>query len=97
MALKNLGHKSHIQLAHEVLTDRELEVMCLMATGKGLSYVAEILGLSPKTVSTHRNNVMKKMSWQNNTEMMFYAIRKGLVKEEFPEKEHPLAREAMGR
>ena len=30
---------------------------------------------------------MKKMGWQNNAEMMFYAIRKGLVKEEFPEKE----------
>ena len=87
MALKNLGHKSHIQIAHEVLTDRKLEVMCFMASGKGLSYVAEILHLSPKTVSTHRNNVMKKMGWQNNAEMMFYAIRKGLVKEEFPEKE----------
>jgi two-component system, NarL family, invasion response regulator UvrY len=91
MALKSLRHKSHIQMAHEVLTDRELEVMCLMASGKGLSYVAEILRLSPKTVSTHRNNVMKKMGWQNNAEMMFYAIRKGLVKEEFPEREHSLA------
>jgi two-component system, NarL family, invasion response regulator UvrY len=38
MALNNLGHKSHIQLAHEVLTDRELEVICLMASGKGLSF-----------------------------------------------------------
>ena len=90
MALQNMGHKSHIELAHEVLSDRELEVMCLMASGKGLSFVAEILCLSPKTISTHRNNVMKKMGWQNNAEMMFYAIRKGLVKEEFPEKEQCL-------
>ena len=90
MAMNNMGHKSHIQLAHEVLSDRELGVMCLMASGKGLSYVAEILSLSPKTVSSHRNNVMKKMGWQNNAEMMFYAICKGLVKEEFPEKEQCL-------
>jgi len=90
MAMNNIGHKSHIQLAHEILSDRELGVMCLMASGKGLSYVAEILSLSPKTVSSHRNNVMKKMGWQNNAEMMFYAIRKGLVKEEFPEKEQYL-------
>jgi len=60
MAMNNIGHKSHIRLAHEVLSDRELGVMCLMASGKGLSYVAEILSLSPKTVSSHRNNVMKK-------------------------------------
>ena len=90
MAMNNIGHKSHIQLAHEILSDRELGVMCLMASGKGLSYVAEIRILSPKTVSSHRNNVMKKMGWQNNAEMMFYAIRKGLVKEEFPEKEQYL-------
>ncbi len=82
MAMTNLGHKPQMQLAHEILSDRELEVMCLMASGKGLTDVAQVLSLSPKTISTHRNNVMKKMGWQNNAEMMFYAIRKGLIKEE---------------
>ena len=84
IAIKNLGINPRIQLPHEVLTDREWEVMSLMASGKALSGVAQVLNLSPKTVSTHRNNVMKKMGWQNNAEMMFYAIRNGLVKEEHP-------------
>ncbi len=84
ITIKNLGHQPQIQLPHEVLTDREWEVMILMASGKALSRVAQTLNLSPKTISSHRNNVMKKMGWQNNAEMMFYAIRKGLVKEEHP-------------
>jgi two-component system, NarL family, invasion response regulator UvrY len=84
ITIKNLGHQPQMQLPHEVLTDREWEVMILMASGKALSRVAQALNLSPKTISTHRNNVMKKMGWQNNAEMMFYAIRKGLVKEEHP-------------
>lgn len=62
------------------LTDREFQVMCQMAAGKSPFEVAELLNLSPKTVSTHRNNILRKMNWQNNAQLMFYAMKKGLVK-----------------
>lgn len=61
-------------VSHEVLSDREYQVMCLMSSGKTLSEVADELCLSPKTVSTYRNNIMEKMGWKNNAQMMSYCL-----------------------
>lgn len=65
---------------HETLSDREFQVLCMIATGKGLTEIAEDLDLSVKTVSTHRTRMLKKMRLRNNAELIHYAIRNDLVK-----------------
>ena len=64
---------------HERLSDRELEVMKMIASGKSVSQVAQQLGLSVKTISTHRTRILKKMDLKTNSELTHYAIRNGLV------------------
>ncbi len=65
--------------AHEKLSDRELQTLIMIASGKRLSDIAEELNLSPKTVSVYRARVLEKLSLTNNSEMTVYAIRNGLV------------------
>ena len=65
--------------AHQKLSDRELQTMVMIASGKRLSDIAEELMLSPKTVSVYRARVLEKLSLANNSEMTVYAIRNGLV------------------
>jgi two-component system invasion response regulator UvrY len=69
------------QLAHDKLSDRELQTLVLIASGKRLSDIAEELMLSPKTVSVYRARVLEKLGLTNNSEMTVYAIRNGLVGE----------------
>ena len=64
---------------HEKLSDRELQTLVMIASGKRLSDIAEELKLSPKTVSVYRARVLEKLSLANNSEMTVYAIRNGLV------------------
>jgi DNA-binding NarL/FixJ family response regulator len=64
---------------HERLSDREYEVMCLIASGKTVSEVAERLTLSVKTISTYRARVLEKMGLRNNAELTHYAITNRLV------------------
>lgn len=64
---------------HERLTDREFEVMKLLASGKTVSDVARALSLSVKTVSTHRTRLLAKMELKTNAELTSYAVRAGLV------------------
>jgi DNA-binding NarL/FixJ family response regulator len=66
-------------LQHERLTDREFEVMRLLASGKTVSQVAHELSLSVKTVSTHRTRILQKMNMRTNAELTLYAIKNGLV------------------
>lgn len=66
-------------VAHEKLSDRELQTLVLIASGKRLSDIATELALSPKTVSVYRARVLEKLGLQNNSEMTVYAIRNGLV------------------
>jgi len=77
MIMENLG--THSLTGHTALTDREFQVMCLMGSGVKLAEVARRLCLSPKTISAHRCRIMEKMEWENNAEMMFYAIENHLV------------------
>lgn len=65
--------------AHEKLSDRELQTLVMIASGKRLSDIAEELTLSPKTVSVYRARVLEKLGLGNNSEMTVYAIRNGLV------------------
>ncbi len=64
---------------HEKLSDRELQTMVMIASGKRLADIAEELRLSPKTVSVYRARVLDKLQLANNSELTVYAIRNGLV------------------
>lgn len=75
-----------VELAHErdtpphaKLSDRELQVLCLLASGKTVSAIAAELSLSVKTVSTHRSRILEKMRMTTNAELIRYAIRHQLV------------------
>jgi two-component system, NarL family, invasion response regulator UvrY len=59
---------------HELLSDRELEVLQLIAAGKAVSEIAEVLSLSVNTISTYRARILEKLSLQNNAELTRYAI-----------------------
>ncbi|HNU10735.1 MAG TPA: response regulator transcription factor [Rubrivivax sp.] len=67
------------ELPHHKLSDRELQTLLLIASGKRLSDIAEELLLSPKTVSVYRARVLEKLQLANNSELTVYAIRNGLV------------------
>jgi DNA-binding NarL/FixJ family response regulator len=64
---------------HASLSERELQTLLKIASGKRLSDIAEELMLSPKTVSVYRARVLEKLKLSNNSEMTVYAIRNGLV------------------
>lgn len=67
------------EVAHQKLSDRELQTLVMIASGKKLSDIAEQLMLSPKTVSVYRARVLEKLALANNSELTVYAIRNGLV------------------
>jgi two-component system, NarL family, invasion response regulator UvrY len=67
--------------AHEKLSDRELQTLVMIASGKRLADIANELTLSPKTVSVYRARVLEKLGLSNNSELTVYAIRNGLVGE----------------
>ena len=62
-----------------LLTDREREVLQLIAEGKTTKDSADILGVSPKTIETHRMRLMKKLEIYETAGLVRYAIRKGLT------------------
>ena len=64
---------------HEVLSDREYQVLCLIASGKTVTTIAEELALSVKTISTYRVRILEKLNMKNNAELTRYAIKEGLV------------------
>lgn len=61
------------------LTAREQEVLTLLADGDSNAEIAEKLSISPKTVSRHRENIMRKLNLHSRTELVKYAIRKGII------------------
>ena len=64
---------------HQLLSDREMQTLTMIASGKRLSDIAEELMLSPKTISVYRARVLEKLGLKNNSELTVYAIRNGLV------------------
>ncbi len=61
------------------LTSREQEVLTLLADGASNNEIAEALSISPKTVARHRENIMGKLNLHSRTELVKYAIRKGII------------------
>ena len=64
---------------HELLSDREFHVMKLLAEGKTISDIAEMLSLSPTTISTYRARIMEKMKMKANAELARYALENRLI------------------
>lgn len=67
------------KLPHERLSDREYEILCLIASGKTVSEISQELSLSKKTISTHRAHVLEKMGMKNNAQLIHYALQNNLV------------------
>ena len=81
-----LGEKLALELEdkragplHETLSDREYQIMWLIASGKTGREIARELTLSPNTVSTYRNRILRKMKMKSNAELMRYAVKYQLV------------------
>lgn len=74
----NVGDDSD-KLPHEKLSDREFQVLCLIASGKTLSKIAEELFLSSKTISTYRARILEKMNLDSNSSIINYAIKNRLI------------------
>lgn len=64
---------------HDILSDREYQVLCMIAAGKTLTHIAGELSLSIKTVSTYRTRIMEKMKMKTNAEVMHYVIKHQLL------------------
>jgi DNA-binding NarL/FixJ family response regulator len=64
---------------HEILSDREFQVMLMIASGKPVGAIAKELCLSVKTISSYRTNILLKMKMKNNAEITHYAIQNKLV------------------
>jgi len=64
---------------HESLSDREFDVLRRLAAGESVTEIAAALNLSVKTVSTHKANGMAKLGLQNQTELVRYALKHGLI------------------
>jgi two-component system invasion response regulator UvrY len=76
--LNNLIGESQ-ELLHQTLSNREYQTLCLIASGKSLTDIAEIMSLSPKTISVYRGRMLDKMGFKNNAEAIHYAITHHLV------------------
>ena len=65
--------------SYHLLTDREKEVLQLLAEGRSNKEVATLLDLGLSTVETHRANLMQKLNLHNTAEIVLYAVRKGII------------------
>jgi DNA-binding NarL/FixJ family response regulator len=78
MLIANLSTPT-VESLHSTLSERELQTLLKIASGKRLSDIAEDLMLSPKTVSVYRARLLEKLKLANNAELTVYAIRNNLV------------------
>jgi DNA-binding NarL/FixJ family response regulator len=67
---------------YDSLTDREKQVLKLVAEGRSNKEVADVLGISVKTAMSHREHVMEKLGVHNRTELVRFAIKKGVIRVE---------------
>jgi two-component system, NarL family, invasion response regulator UvrY len=77
IALSFMDHRE--RKPHELLSDREYQILCMIAAGKTISGIAEELSLSTKTISTYRTRLLRKMHMKNNVEIFDYASSNGLI------------------
>jgi two-component system, NarL family, response regulator NreC len=71
--------QSGLEDSYDLLTDREKEVLQLLAEGKSNKEVATVLDLSTYTVETHRNRLMQKLNLHSSAEIVLYAVRKKII------------------
>ncbi len=64
---------------YDALSEREREIFQLIAEGKTNKEIAELLGVSPSTIETHRGHIMEKLDVHSAVEMVLYAVRKGII------------------
>ena len=69
----------HTGLPHEILSNREYQTLCMIASGLPVSAIAEKLTLSVKTISMYRARLLQKMQLKNNAELTHYAMKHGLL------------------
>ncbi|HNU86150.1 MAG: response regulator transcription factor [Pseudomonadota bacterium] len=72
-------HGDADKVPHEKLSDREYQVMLLIASGKTVTQIADELCLSVKTISTYRRHILEKMQFTTNAEITMYAIQNKLL------------------
>ena len=77
--LASMLDQDHNKPLHEYLSDREFNVLKMLATGRSVSEIAESLFLSVTTVSTYRSRIMAKMNLKNNAELTLYAMENKLL------------------
>jgi DNA-binding NarL/FixJ family response regulator len=78
-ALKTLQEKAKIAKAHEQLSNREFEILCLIAKGNSIKEIAAQLYLSPATIATYRSRLLEKMDLKSNVDIANYAIHNKLI------------------
>lgn len=75
----DLAKDQQQEVSHHILSNREYQTLCLMAAGKSLSEMADLMSLSAKTVSVYRARMLEKMQLKNNAEAVRYAINNHLI------------------
>jgi len=73
------GQEESFKPLHEKLSDREFQIMCMIASGKALKDIGEDLCISGKTVSTHRTHILDKMRMKTNADIVSYALKHKLI------------------
>jgi len=68
-----------IEDSYDILTEREKEILQLLAEGNSNKQVAAILNVSPYTAETHRANIMQKLNLHNTADIVLYAVRKKII------------------
>jgi DNA-binding NarL/FixJ family response regulator len=79
LKLADVIAENHDRPAHEALSNREYQILCLIAAGRPLTQIAESLAISVKTVSEYRKRILEKMRLESNAELIHYGLRHGLV------------------
>lgn len=72
--------RENLQDSYDLLTEREKEVLALLAEGKTNKDVAALLSLGVSTIDTHRTNLMQKLRLHNTAELVLYAVRKKILR-----------------
>lgn len=73
------GYDSDIRTLHDKLSEREFQVMVMLAKGKSVTEIAKEIFISGKTVSTYRARILEKMDMKKNAELTMYAIKNNLI------------------
>jgi DNA-binding NarL/FixJ family response regulator len=78
MVAQGIGSESESP-AHETLSNREFEILRMIGSGRSVSEIAQMQGLSVKTVSTYRERILSKMNFTNNFDIIRYVLQEGLL------------------